>query len=337
MEHECEGFNGRFVIGALAACIFVWPRLPSSAMTQWDDIRFFLAVAREGSLTAAALVLGVTQPTAGRRISALEKRLGAKLFTSTPTGQVLSPTGKQLVSYAERMDDSALAVERLASGRDTGIRGSVRITASEWLVDRVLAPMVAPLLDRHPELTLDLVADARHFSLVRREADVALRVSRFEHQDIVERAVGVVQFGLYASDAYLARHGLPDFARQCEGHCLITMSEGLTKIPELDWLPRVAAKARVVARANGRLPMATLAARDIGMAFLPRFLGDATSGLRHLISPEPTPERRLWLAAHRDTRTVPRVKVTLATLTRGLAELEPLAAANLSPKKLLRG
>lgn len=303
-------------------------------MLDWDDLRFFLAVAREGTLSGASRILHVTQPTVGRRIAAFEKRLGARLFAATPAGHVLSATGKKLLVYAERMESDAIAVERVASGRDTGLRGPVRITASEWMIDRVLAPVLTPLLARHPGLSVELLAEPRHLSLVRREADIALRPSRFEHQDVVEIAVAVLAFGLYASDGYLAAHGAPDFARQCEGHKLIAMSETLSKVPDVDWLPDLAGKAHIVARANGRMPMATLAAAGVGMACLPQFVGDSTPSLRLLSTPVPAPERQLWIAAHRDTRSVPRIKSTLAFLKDAIRHLRPALAPSPSAPRM---
>ena len=152
-------------------------------MLDWDDLRYFLAVAREGSLSAAAQVLGVTQPTVGRRIAAFQRKLGAELFVPTPTGQALSASGRKLLPHAERMELEGLAAESAASGRDIGLRGHVCITASEWLIGSVLGPALRPFLVRHSELELELVADVRHLSLVRREADIAIRPSRFEPRD----------------------------------------------------------------------------------------------------------------------------------------------------------
>ena len=292
-------------------------------MLDWDDLRYFLAVAREGSLSAAARALAVAQPTVGRRISAFEHSLGARLFVATPAGQKLSATGRRLLPHAEQMERDALAAERILSGRDTGVSGPVCITASEWLIQSVLGPLLAPLAARHPELQLELLAEAKHLSLVRREADIALRPSRFEQQEVVQREVAIIAFALYASDAYLAKHGTPDFERQCEGHLLIGMSEALGKVPDVEWLPRVAARARVVVRTNGREPMAKMAAASIGITCLPRFLGDATPGLRRLPAPGPAPERQLWLGVHRDARAVPRVKASAAFLTESLARLRP--------------
>ena len=289
----------------------------------WDDLRYFLAVSRAGSLSRAAHSLGVTQPTVGRRIGALQRRLGAKLFLPSASGQLLSPSGRRLLPHAERMELEGLAAERATAGRDLGLRGKVKITASEWLVGSVLGPMLRPFLSVQTELELELTADARHLSLTHREADIALRPARFEQADVVQRELTRLAFGLYASDAYLAERGVPDFGEQCAGHRLIALSEAMTRVPDVAWLAQCATRARVVARSNGREPLAKMAAAGIGIACLPRFLGDATPNLRLLTTPGPAPERQLWLGYHRDARAVPRLKATVAFLIEGFAHLRP--------------
>jgi DNA-binding transcriptional LysR family regulator len=279
-------------------------------VTNWDDLRFFLAVARAGSFSAAARALKVAQPTVGRRVAALEERLGAELFVEAPTGQILSETGRLMLGQAEQMELAAIAAARIASGRDLGLRGRVTITASEWFIGSVLAPLLGPFVTRYPELELELLADVRHLSLLRREADIAIRPSRFEHAEVIERRIGYLSFGLYAADSYLAAHGAPDFERQCEGHTLIAMSEALGKVPDVTWLPEVASRARVAVRANGREPMVRMASAGLGIACLPRFLGDRAPNLRFLPTPNQGPRRELWLGGHRDSRSVPRVKAT---------------------------
>lgn len=296
-----------------------WIKLRS--VLDWDDLRYFLAVARAGSLSAAARVLGVAQPTVGRRISAFEQSLGAQLFVASPSGQVLSVTGQRMLAHAEQMERSALAAEHVASGRDVGLSGHVVITASEWLLRSVVGPLLAPLLAEQPALEIELLAEARHLSLVRREADLALRPSRFEQPEVLQRQVAVLAFGLYAADSFLARHGPPDFERQCAGTPLIAMSKALGKVPDVEWLPSFAARANVVARSNGREPMATMAAAGMGLAVLPRIVGDATPGLRLLVTPSPAPRRPLWLGAHRDARSVPRMKACSAFLSESIGRL----------------
>lgn len=288
------------------------------AMLDWDDLRFFLAVARHGSMSAAARVLEVAQPTVGRRIAGLERKLGARLFS----GRALSLTGRRMVQHAERMEIDALAAERVSAGRDVGVRGQVSVTGSEWLVQRVLAVVVAPLLAEHPGLEVDLLADTRPLNLARSEADIAVRPARFEQQQVIQREVAVLAFGLYASHAYLAERGMPDFTAGCAGHALIAMSQSLGTIVDVDFLPKVASEARVAARANGREPMAMLASAGVGLAVLPRFLGDATPGLRLLPTPVPGPRRSLFLGVHRDVRAVPRVKAVAGQLASGIGRLK---------------
>jgi DNA-binding transcriptional LysR family regulator len=292
-------------------------------MLDWDDLRFFLAVARSGSLSKAAKSLRVAQPTVGRRLHALEARLGARLLVATHDGQELSATGRRILAYAERAEQEVLGVVRVAAGRDAGFRGRVTLTGSEWMLESVVGPLLAPFVERYPELELELLAEPRHLSLLRREADLALRPSRFDHAEVVEREVAVLRFGLYASHAYLAAFGMPDFARAADGQRLIAMSEALTKIPDLDWLPAIAGRARVVARANGRGPMLTMAAAGVGMACLPCFLGDAMPSLRKLEAPLPDPERKLFLGVHKEVRSVARVKASFSFLVESFQRLRP--------------
>jgi DNA-binding transcriptional LysR family regulator len=195
------------------------------------------------------------------------------------------------------------------------------VTASDWLINSALAPLIGPFAAKHPELELELLADVRHLNLMRREADIALRLSRFEDDEVVQRKVGSVLFGLYASEAYLTRHGLPDFGARCRGHRLILMSKSLSRVPDLAWLPALTGEARVSARTNGREAMATLAVAGAGIACLPRFVGDRSSALRLLRTPTPSPERALWLGVHRDIRSVLRIRATATFLSEALARL----------------
>jgi DNA-binding transcriptional LysR family regulator len=190
------------------------------------------------------------------------------------------------------------------------------------MIRSVLCPSIAPFVAAHPALELELLAEARHLSLVRREADLAIRPSAFEQQEIVQRELATIGFGLYASDAYLAP-GAPHFERQCAGHTWTAMRDSLSKIPDVSWLPRVAAKARVVLRTNGREPMASLAAAGVGITCLPRFLGDATIGLRLLSTPSAAPQRQLWIGVHRDARAVPRLRACIAFLRDAIRRLQP--------------
>ena len=293
----------------------------SLVRVDWDDLRFFLVVARTRTLSAAARELKVTQPTVGRRIAALERRLGAKLFLRRSDGFTLSKSGARALEHAEHMEQHVLATERHVTGHDVGIRGSVRVTASEWLVTSVLAPQLAPLLERHPELTVELLADQRHVNLTRREADLALRPRRFEHDAIVSRATAKLGFGLYAAPSYLHARGVPRFG-DGRGHALIAMTEDTGDVARA-WLTQILPSANIAARTNGRDGMLALAVAGAGLACLARVVGDHAPGLERLSSAPSAPTPTLWMGMHRDARDTPRVRAVATYVAERLRALRP--------------
>jgi len=291
-------------------------------MLDWDDLRFFLAVARHGSLSAAARALAVAQPTAGRRLAAFERRLGTKLFRRTPAGHALTPAGRAILQHAEGIELHVLTVERVAAGRDAGLEGVVRITSTEWFGRQVLAPVITQFCADHPGITVELCADVRLYNLAQREADVAVRLGAFAQREIVQRKLARVAFGLYAAPGYLAARGAPDFARGGEGHTLIAMTDALgAAFPDSAWLAEVAPAARVACRTTSRDAQAALGVAGAGLVTLPRFLGDATAGLRGLAPPSSVPGRDAWLGVHRDTRATPRVRALADVLAREVPRL----------------
>jgi DNA-binding transcriptional LysR family regulator len=190
------------------------------------------------------------------------------------------------------------------------------------MIATVLGPRLAPLLTRHSALSIDLVAEARHLNLFRREADIAIRPSRFPQLDIIQRQVAVLGFGLYASDDYVARLGVPDFSAGARGHSLVLAGAEMGKtIVDTTWLPALFGALRVAARANSRLAMANLAAAGAGIACLPCYLGNVTPGLRRIPTPTRGPGRQLWLGTHRDARKVRRVKVVVDFIAEVFARL----------------
>lgn len=287
----------------------------------WDDLRFFLAVSRHGTLSAAAHELRVTQPTVGRRISALERRIGAQLFARSSAGFVITAAGSHALLLAERMEQDALAVERQLAGRDEGVRGMVRVTASEWLVTSVLAPLAASLLAVHPHLRLELISDVRHLNLAQREADIALRPRRFEQKGVVQRSTSRLAFGLYATHGYLAAHGSPATARG-RGHVLIAMNEETGDVAR-SWLEAVLPHAERALTTNGRDAMLALARAGAGIACLARVVGDSCPEFQRIALSPSGPEPTLWLGLHRDVRSVPRVRAVVTHLTSRLRALAP--------------
>ena len=280
----------------------------------WDDLRIALAVARHGSHSAAARSLGLTQPTVGRRLRAFEKILGAPLFERSTHGVRTTPLGLTVITQAERIEERVFAMERVASTGSSGLAGQVRVTASDWLVARVLPRALLAIAARAPDLRIDLASESQLVSLTRNESDLALRPRRFESNGIYQRAVGYVAFAVYASREYLSRHGEPALESRALGHALALMDDDAGPIVDVEWLRRVASRARIVARTNGREPLAALARGGAAFVCLPSLVGDATPGLVRLSSLGEAPGRTLWLGVHRDRRELPRVALVAAAI-----------------------
>lgn len=282
------------------------PDLPA---IEWDDLRYFLNLAREKSLSAAARKLGSTQPTMSRRLEQFEKKLGAVLFQRTPSGLELTDTGRQILQHAGAMEDAALAAQRVATGSSSGISGTVRMTSAEWLGARVLSPLLATFSIDHPTLGIELVTGAEALSLIRREADIAVRFGRFQQDGLMQRKIGSLAFGLYGSTAYLTARGLPDFRRGGAGAVLISMNAALAdNVAETKWQRQHLPNAHNAFRSNSRDAQAAAALAGAGLVCLPARLAAAYPGLRAIETPAPIPSREMWLGFHRDTRGIPRIR-----------------------------
>lgn len=282
-------------------------------MLDWDDLRFFLAIARLRSLSAAARELRVTQSTVGRRLASLESGLGARLLHRTPEGYVPTLAGEAIMGQAERVEAEMRAVERTVGGRDAQLEGVVRVTAVDSLASHVLVPCFAALQAGSPEVALELVAEVRHLSLSMREADVAVRLAPFEGHDLVVRRIGTLAYALYASPAYLARHGPPDFAAGCAGHRLVAGLDG-AEVPQVaGWLAEIAPRASVALRTDSPEAQLRGALCGAGIACLARLRGDAFGDQLCRIAPPQGPATAIgiWLAVHKDNRRTPRIRLVM--------------------------
>lgn len=280
-------------------------------MLDWDDLRFFLALARTGSLSAAARDLRVAQSTVGRRLASLEASLGVRLLNRTPDGYLPTPAGAEVRVQAERLEAEALTLERNVGGRDTRLAGLVRVTCAETVASQILAPCVAALHAEHPEMMVELISSPRELSLAMREADISVRLTRSDLHDLVVRKIGSLDFGLYAGPAYLDRHGEPDYEAGCPGHHLITQTGDIQDAAQIDWLADLAPRARVALQTNSHEAAVLAAAQGGGLACLARFRADRESGLTRLTVPSPPPGAGIWLVVHRDNRHTPRIRTVL--------------------------
>ena len=190
-------------------------------VANWDELRTFVEVARDGSLSGAARRLGLTQPTVGRHIDALEAALGATLFTRSPRGLTPTPAALALGPHAEAMASAAAALGRAASGEAAAERGAVRVTASDVVGCEVLPPILAAFHVAHSGIAIELALTNRNEDLARRDADIAVRMARPTQSGLVARRIGTARIKLYAHRDYLARCGEPRSLADLASHCVI--------------------------------------------------------------------------------------------------------------------
>lgn len=280
-------------------------------MLDWDDLRFFLAVARHRTLALAARHLHVTQSTVSRRLAALQESMKVRLLQRTADGYVLTLAGESIRLHVERIEAEASMAERAVAGQDVRLEGLVRVASSQLLTSHLLAPSFAALHDHHRNILIEALPNLPGEPLATQDADIAVRLRPFEHPEVVTRNIGAVAFGFYSCLAYLARHGEPDLSRGCEGHQLITMLDDSDLSAQAAWLRGHAGQARVVLKADSYETQHWAAYCGGGLALLPRFRADAEPALHRLRTPAPIPSAEIWLGVHRENRDVPRVRMVL--------------------------
>jgi DNA-binding transcriptional LysR family regulator len=260
----------------------------------WTDLEVFLGVHRHGSHARAARALGVDPTTVGRRLVALEQALGATLFERTRTGLRATAAGLALLPRAERVEAELVAAARELSGADEQVRGAVRLTAADGLLHYVLIPALPALRAAYPELKIELRADTRVLDLARREADVAIRLTRPTERGLVARRLGEARFGLYASGAYLERRGTPRSVADLEGHDGIGFEPELDRLPQYRLLAHAAPALRSVMRANTTALQVAACLHGLGVALLPAYVAAQLSELRPGLPRLAPMPRELW-------------------------------------------
>jgi DNA-binding transcriptional LysR family regulator len=272
-----------------------------TAPVDWEDIRFFTALARHGTLAATARSLKVTHATVARRLANLETTLGRPLFTRGARGYTLNQAGAAALAEAAQMEMAACA---LAERRESGdqVAGAVRITLARVLADGFLAERLEPLQARHPGLDLELVATGKNLSLARREAEIALRLARPASGELVARRVMTLDYGFHASAEYASR------IAGGEEPQFIAFDAGSDPVPEASWAQRFLHGRRVRRRANSQLAQALAARAGRGVALLPGLIARTLGGLVDVPFDEPPPSRELWLLMRPDVARLARVR-----------------------------
>jgi DNA-binding transcriptional LysR family regulator len=277
-------------------------------MFDWSDLRYFLAVAREGSSLAAARALRVNQSTVHRRLIELEKRLGCPLVERRPSGYRLTEYGKELQPYAERVEQAASALQRHAATFDEGMKGSVRLTCSTAIAYRLTR---SELLDnfhkRYPGIEVELLMTDRILNLANGEADVALRGGDIRDEALVGKKIANVPWAIYASRSYVQRNGRPRSPEDIKSHCIIELTGEISALAAAQWLPSKAPQARISGQASN-VPSVLLAVKSgAGLAPLPAPLADLDQDLVRVFGPAPEIAYPIYLLTHRDLRKIPRI------------------------------
>ncbi|MBT5435401.1 MAG: LysR family transcriptional regulator [Rhodospirillaceae bacterium] len=270
---------------------------------KWDDLRFFLAIARAGSLTAAPAELRVSQPTVSRRLAAMEARLGVRLFDRTRSGYELTAPGLEIFETVERVEGELGAVERQLSGKERRLTGSLRLTCTELMANLYRGPHLRSFLDHHPGIDLSVLCTFQHLNLSRREADVAVRISSSPPETLVGRRLTTTAVGVYAASdragqlrAMPCRNGWEWIGWQDESYSRMMITGPFPG-------------ATIRHRSDDTQAMRSMARHGMGIATLPCYVGDSDPSLRRIIDdPVPGLSPDMWVLSHPGVRRVARIR-----------------------------
>ena len=301
-------------------------------MLDWNDLRYFLAVARDGSTLAAGRSLRVSQTTVARRIAALEEALGIPLFDKRQAGYTLTHAGEQLIERAAGVERAAsgFAEASAAIARDTS--GTVRITTQEIFAVTLLAPILRELHERHPEILIELDDSQDFRELGEGEADVALRSAVGDlGAGIVGRRLCDDDWTLYCSKGYAAQHGVPTNRKQLKQHAFIGGGGPKLWRAYSAWLHDLGLDDRVIMHHASAMGLMSAVRSGLGIAVLPRIVADADPDLIQCVPPRGEHGRVMWLITHERVRHSPPVRTVIDflydRLRRHIARLEEKAAA----------
>lgn len=294
-------------------------------MDAWDHYRSFLAVARRGSLSAAARELELTQPTLGRHIAALEKSLGTDLFTRSQAGLQPTHAALELMPHAEAMATSVEAMQRAASGEAQDARGAVRLTASEMVGVQILPRMLTEFRVAHPQIEIELVLSNLTQDLLRREADIAVRMTEPTQKALISRKLGKIGVGLYAHCDYLARHGTPKTVDDLAHHAMIGFDADSSAFRSVRGMIPVSREMFAFRTDSDHAQLAMLCA-GYGIAGCQAGIAARDRNLVPVLPGKIALSMSVWLVMHEDLRNTRRVRLLYEHLVRALG-------AYLMPKK----
>lgn len=286
----------------------------------WDFYRTFLTVLQEGSLSAAARELGLTQPTVGRHIDAMEATLGYPLFVRSPHGLLPTDAALALKPYAETLAATSAALLRAASSQRDAVSGTVRISASEVIGIEVLPPILAELHADHPELAIELSASDKVEDLLRQEADIAVRMVAPTQGALIARYIGAVPISFHAHRRYIERRGKPEALADLADHSLIGYDRETAAIRAIIARSPELPAARFALKADSNLAQLAAIRAGFGIGICQNGLAARDPDILPVLSGLFEMKLDTWLVMHENLKTAPRCRVTFDALARGLRD-----------------
>jgi DNA-binding transcriptional LysR family regulator len=292
-----------------------------SVTFDWNRARAFLVTAEEGSLSAAAKSLGMTQPTLGRQVSALETELGVILFERSRRGLILTPSGLELLEHVRSMGEAASRVSLSAGGQAQAIEGTICITASEMASVFLLPPIIERLRRKAPGIEVEIIASNATVDLRRREADIALRNVRPTQPDLIARKVRNGRVRLYASHTYLARIGNPQTPEELNQADFIAFNSSSELRDGLNALGLSLTPKNFPIMTSSHIVHWELVKHGAGIGVIPEVLGEAEASVRQALPQLPPLEYPVWLTTHRELQTSRRVRLVFDFLAEEISRL----------------
>jgi len=284
----------------------------------WEWYRTFLNVMETGSLSAAGRAMGITQPTVGRHIDGLEAALSLTLFTRTFDGFTPTEAARALAPYAADVAATAAALQRVASSQGSGIRGTVRLTASEVMGVEVLPPILTALREQYPELVVELVLSNKVDDLLHREADIAVRMVKPVQDALVATRVGDIEAGFYAHERYLAAHGTPKSIAALTGHALIGFDREDAFVRTVQARFPFLLRTNLAFRSDSYLAQLAALRAGYGIGVCQCAIAARDASLIHVLPDAFSYKMDTWLAMHEDLRHSPRCAATFTAIAKGL-------------------
>ncbi len=285
----------------------------------WDDLRIFLSVARDGTLAQAGARLNVDPTTVARRIQRLERMMAATLFEHTPSGHVLTARGNALLAQAQAMEESVIAATEGGSSLGGSAQGTIRISVSEGFGNGIIAPYLHEFAVLHPEIAIELVASTGFLNPSRREADIAIMLARPKSGPLIVRKLADYRLGLYGTG-----DNLPTKMSDLVAHRLIGYVPDLIYSPELRYLDEVSGTPIATLTSSSVIAQSHLVRSGAGVGILPCFICGDEPAFRRLLRDEIDFARTFWLVVHRDMRGITRIRLFIDWLDQLVKRLRSL-------------